>query len=327
MPLGRAAARGRRYAPRVNTLLHWLAAYGLGFAFLNVLVEQLGLPVPAYPVLVITGAMSVDGRYSALGLLGVAVLACLLADLAWYMAGRRYGSKVLRLICRLSISPDTCVRQTESLFERWGIWSLLVAKFVPGFATLATALAGRTRLPLAAFIAVDAIGATLYAGVGIGLGMVFHDAVDDVVAVFENLGRIGLLLLVAAAALFLAAKWWQRERLLRQLRGARITVPELQRLIGNGSQPAIIDVRPALHRERDGTIPGALAWPEQTEGAAAALPRELDVVVYCACPNEVSAAKVARQLQLAGFRSVRPLLGGIDAWIAAGLPVERPAGA
>lgn len=311
----------------MNTLLHWLAAYGLGFAFLNVLAEQLGLPVPAYPVLVITGALSVDGRYSALGLLGVAVLACLLADLAWYMAGRRYGSKVLRLICRLSISPDSCVRQTESLFERWGIWSLLVAKFVPGFATLATALAGRTRLPLAAFIAVDAIGAVLYAGVGIGLGVMFHGAVDDVLAVFENLGRIGLLLLATAAALFLAAKWWQRERLLRQLRGARITVPELQQLIGSGGRPAIIDVRPALHRERDGAIPGALAWPEQTDGAAAALPRELDVVVYCACPNEVSAAKVARQLQLAGFRSVRPLLGGIDAWIAAGLPVERPAGA
>lgn len=311
----------------MNTLLHWLAAYGLGFAFLNVLAEQLGLPVPAYPVLVITGALSVDGRYSALGLLGVAVLACLLADLAWYMAGRRYGSKVLRLICRLSISPDSCVRQTESLFQRWGIWSLLVAKFVPGFATLATALAGRTRLPLAAFIAVDAIGAVLYAGVGIGLGVMFHGAVDDVLAVFENLGRIGLLLLATAAALFLAAKWWQRERLLRQLRGARITVPELQQLIGSGGRPAIIDVRPALHRERDGAIPGALAWPEQTDGAAAALPRELDVVVYCACPNEVSAAKVARQLQLAGFRSVRPLLGGIDAWIAAGLPVERPAGA
>ena len=327
MPRGRIRARGGRYAPRVNTLLQWLAAYGLGFAFLNVLAEQLGLPVPAYPVLVVTGAMSVDGHYSALGLLAVAVLACLLADLAWYVAGRRYGSKVLRIICRLSISPDSCVRQTEALFERWGIWSLLVAKFVPGFATLATALAGRTRLPLAAFIAVDAIGAALYAGVGIGLGVVFHSAVDDVVAVFENLGRIGLVLLIVAVALFLASKWWQRERLLRQLRSARITVPELQQLIGSGRRPAIIDVRPAQHRQRDGAIPGALPWPEQAEGDAAALPREVEVVVYCACPNEVSAAVVARHLLRAGFINVRPLLGGIDAWIAAGLPVERPAGA
>jgi membrane protein DedA with SNARE-associated domain/rhodanese-related sulfurtransferase len=311
----------------VSTLVQWLAAYGLGFAFLNVLAEQIGLPVPAYPVLVITGALSVEGRYSAAALLAVAVLACLIADLAWYAAGRRYGSKVLRTICRISISPDTCVRQTESLFERWGIWSLLVAKFVPGFGTLATALSGNMRLPLAAFIAVDALGATLYAGIGIGLGVMFHSAVDDVVEVFESLGRAGLVLLVVAVALFLAARWWQRERLLRQLRSARITVPELQMLIGNGSGPAIIDVRSAGSRQRDGAIPGALHWSVLDGSAAADLSRDAEVVVYCACPNEVSAAKVAQELQRAGFRNVRPLLGGIEAWIEAGLPVERPAGA
>jgi membrane protein DedA with SNARE-associated domain len=121
--------------------MQWLNDYGLSVAFFSVLVEQLGLPLPAYPVLIVTGALSVDGSHSALALLAVAVSACLIADLAWYAAGRRYGSRVLRTICRVSMSPDSCVRQTESLFERWGIWSLLVAKFVPGFATLATALA------------------------------------------------------------------------------------------------------------------------------------------------------------------------------------------
>jgi len=303
--------------------VQWLAVYGLGFAFLNVLAEQIGLPVPAYPVLIITGALSVEGRYSALALLAVAVCACLIADLAWYAAGRRYGSKVLRTICRLSISPDSCVRQTESLFERWGLWSLLVAKFVPGFGTLATALSGNMRLPLAAFIAVDALGATLYAGVGIGLGLVFHTAVDSVVEVFEGLGRIGLVLIGVVVLLFLASRWWQRERLLRELRSARITVPELQALIDGGTAPAIIDVRSAGSRERDGAIPGARPWSVQAGDGAADLPRDIEVVVYCACPNEVSAAKVARELQRAGFSNVRPLLGGIDAWIAAGLPVER----
>jgi len=307
----------------VSTLVEWLAVYGLGFAFLNVLAEQIGLPVPAYPVLIITGALSVEGRYSALALLAVAVCACLIADLAWYAAGRRYGSKVLRTICRLSISPDSCVRQTESLFERWGLWSLLVAKFVPGFGTLATALSGNMRLPLAAFIAVDALGATLYAGVGIGLGLVFHTAVDSVVEVFEGLGRIGLVLIGVVVLLFLASRWWQRERLLRELRSARITVPELQALIDGGTAPAIIDVRSAGSRERDGAIPGARPWSVQAGDGAADLPRDIEVVVYCACPNEVSAAKVARKLQRAGFSNVRPLLGGIDAWIAAGLPVER----
>lgn len=310
----------------MNTVMEWLAQYGLAFAFFNVLAEQIGLPVPAYPVLLVTGALSVEGRYSWPALLAVAVTACLIADLAWYAAGRRYGSKVLRTICRISISPDSCVRQTESLFERWGIWSLLFAKFIPGFATLATALAGNMRVPLAAFIAVDALGATLFAGVGIGLGVIFHAAIDDILEVFASLGQIGIVLVLAALVFFLLSRWWQRERLLRQLRSARITVPELQGLIDSGSLPAIIDVRSAGSRLRDGTIPGAQAWPAQTGDAAPAFPLDMEVIVYCACPNEVSAAKVARQLHQAGFRHVRPLLGGIDAWIAAGLPVERANG-
>lgn len=307
----------------MNALLNGLGEHGLAFAFLNVLVQQLGLPVPVYPTLLITGALSVDGHYRWPALLGAAVAASLIADLVWYAAGRRYGSRVLRTICRVSISPDSCVRQTESLFERWGIWSLLVAKFVPGFGTLATALSGNMRLPLVAFIAVDAMGAALYVGVGIGLGVTFHTAVDDVLKVFEDLGRVGLALIVVALALFLLSRWWQRERLLKQLRSTRITVPELQALIDSGRMPAIIDVRSAGSRQRDGSIPGARAWPTPAGDEAPPLSPESEVVVYCACPNEVSAAKVARALRQAGFTRVRPLLGGIDAWIAAGLAVEK----
>jgi membrane protein DedA with SNARE-associated domain/rhodanese-related sulfurtransferase len=309
----------------LNTILQGLAHYGLGVVFLNLFVEQLGLPVPAYPVLIVTGALSVEGRYSAAGLLAAAVAACVLADLVWYAGGRRFGSRVLRTICRISISPDSCVRQTESLFERWGIWSLLVAKFIPGFGTIATALCGRLGVPLATFIALDVLGAALYAGVGIAIGVSFHSAIDDVLEVFENLGRIGLVVLLVALALFIASRWWQRRRLIVALRSARITVGELEQLIGNGSAPAIIDVRSAGSRERDGVIPGALAWSVHAPADSAPdLSRDVEVVVYCACPNEASAAKVAQQLQRAGFKHVRPLHGGIDAWIAAGLPVERP---
>jgi len=310
----------------MNTAIQWLEAYGLGFAFLNVLVEQFGLPVPAYPVLVVTGALSVDGRFSAPALLATTVLACLMADLTWYAAGRRYGSRVLRMICRVSISPDSCVRQTETLFERWGVRSLVVAKFIPGFGTLAVALAGNMRVPLALFLVTDLAGAVLYCGVGIGIGLYFHDAVDQIVSVLEELGRIGLVLIAGGLVAFLLSKWWQRKRLLQELRGARITVPELQRLMVDGFRPAIIDVRPRASRARDGTIPGALAWPLESPQIGAAGPDQaLDIVVYCACPNEVSAARVARELKNAGFRNVRPLLGGIEAWIGAGLPVERAA--
>lgn len=317
----------RYAADALNTLLQWLHEYGLGFAFANVLAEQLGLPVPAYPVLIVTGAMSVDGRYPAAHLLTVAVAACLLADLAWYFAGRRYGSGVLRTVCRISISPDSCVRQTESLFTRWGPASLLVAKFIPGFATLATALAGRQRVPLPLFLLLDTLGAIAWAGLGIALGRIFHTAVDGVVEVLGDLGRIGLALLLAALVLFIAAKWWQRYRLIQELRMTRITVLELEQLIGSGSAPTILDVRSAGSRERDGSIPGATAWSMQADAVnPEGLSQEAEVVVYCACPNEASAARVAQQLRRAGFGRVRPLHGGIDAWVAAGLPVERQGG-
>jgi rhodanese-related sulfurtransferase len=145
-----------------------------------------------------------------------------------------------------------------------------------------------------------------------------------VIAVFAEMGRWGLFVGVAALVLFLCAKWWQRHRLISELRMARITVPELEQLIDGGAAPAIIDVRSESTRRRDGSIRGALAWPVHAGADGAPdLARDLEVVVYCACPNEVSAALVARQLREAGFTHVRPLHGGIDAWIAAGLPVER----
>jgi membrane protein DedA with SNARE-associated domain/rhodanese-related sulfurtransferase len=308
----------------METVLHLLATYGLGFVFLNLLAEQLGLPVPAYPVLVVMGAWSVDGRVGCAALLATAMAASAIADSVWYLAGRHWGQRVLRTVCRISISPDSCVRQTESLFVRWGVGSLLVAKFIPGFGTVASALAGRMRVPPALFAAAALAGALLYSGVAITLGRIFHAAVDDVVAAFESLGRIGLVVVAAALVLFIAAKWWQRWRLVKELRMSRITVHELEQLIDGGASPTILDVRSAQSRERDGSIPGAQAWALHDDEAAPELPRDTTVVVYCACPNEASAALVARRLQRAGFGRVRPLHGGIEAWIAAGLPVERP---
>jgi membrane protein DedA with SNARE-associated domain/rhodanese-related sulfurtransferase len=310
----------------MTTLLRLLAVYGLAVAFFNVLFAQLGAPLPAYPILIVTGALSVQGRFSTLVLFAAAVVASLLADLAWYAAGRRFGGRVVRAVCRVSISPDSCVRQTETLFARWGAPSLMVAKFIPGFAAIATSLAGNMRLPIARFLFYDAIGAGLWAGVAIALGIVFRNAVTDVLVVLEELGRIGLLVIAVAFALFIAFKVWQRQRLIREVRMARIDIDELTRLIDDGEAPAIIDVRDQPARVRDGSIPGALHLPmDDAMNALPDLPRDRDVVVYCACPNEISAARVAQRLQRAGFKRVRPLLGGIDAWERAGRPIERVA--
>ena len=311
-------------SPAMNHLLDLLQYYGLAFVFINVLALQAGFPVPAYPTLIVTGALAARGNYSLAALLATAVGASLIADIGWYSVGRRVGGPVLRTLCRISLSPDSCVRQTESIFTRWGAQSLMVAKFIPGFASVATAMAGVLRVPLWRFVPADAIGATLWSGVAIALGYVFRNAIDDVLAVLQEMGKIGLWLIVLAFAAYVFWKWLQRKRFIRQLVMDRISVDEVRRLIDEGNIGMVIDVRSPMAQEITGRIPGAVTVdPQNMTFDLVAVEPQSEVVVYCACPNEATAVKVAKALQQHGFKRVRPLHGGIDAWIAAGHDVER----
>jgi len=293
----------------MSWLLQMIEQYGIAAVFANVLVEQAGAPIPAYPTLVLTGALAADGRYAATTLLLVAVLAALIADTGWYLAGRRYGRGILALLCRLSLSADSCVRQTEGAFVRWGAASLMVAKFIPGFASLASALAGATGTSVLAFLLFDAIGAVLWAGSALYLGTLFSSTVDDLLRVLEQLGRGGLLLLALVLAVFIAGKWWQRYRFMRSLRMARISVDELYQMLQQA--------------QAQGRIPGAITiGPDFSEFVAGDIPLADEVIVYCACPNEASAALVARELLKRGYTRVRPLQGGIDAWREAGYATD-----
>lgn len=306
-------------------LIDLIEHYGLLLVFANVLLLQLGLPIPAYPTLVVVGSLAAAGAHAPAVVVAVAVVASVIADAAWYWAGVRVGRRVLGLMCRLSLSPDSCVRQSESIYLRFGAPSLMVAKFVPGFAAIATSMAGVVRTRPAAFLAFDAIGAALWAGVAVALGWLFRGAVADVLAVLEEAGRWGLLLLATALALFVAARAWQRSRFRLQLRMPRVSVAELEELMRTGKRPLVIDVRlEGSHAES--RIPGAL-WIDSkaAEAGARALPPADEVVVYCACPNEASAVLVGKQLMARGFTRVRALHGGIDAWAAAGFALEGEA--
>jgi membrane protein DedA with SNARE-associated domain/rhodanese-related sulfurtransferase len=310
----------RRFMTQLIDLIQY---YGLAFVFINVLALQAGLPFPAYPTLIITGALASRGGASLQALLATAVVASLIADIAWYYAGHRFGSKVLKTICRLSMSPDSCVRQTESIFARFGVASLAVAKFIPGFASVATSMAGVVRVPLWKFLAFDAVGAALWAGVALGLGFVFRDAINDVLKVFETMGRIGLWLVIGAFLLYAAVKWWQRELFIWRLRMDRISVDDLHEMMTARRVGTVIDVRSPITQSLTGRIPGAIAVDmKNLKVELLPIKPEEEVIVYCACPNEYSAAKVAKVLIQHGFTRVHPLLGGIDAWIAAGHPVE-----
>jgi membrane protein DedA with SNARE-associated domain/rhodanese-related sulfurtransferase len=301
-------------------IIELITQYGLWFVFFNVLIEQAGAPMPAYPVLIVTAALAVDAGLSVAPILLLAVLAALLADLAWYAAGRRIGPRVLKILCVLSLSPDSCVTMTRRQFAKWGPPVLLVAKFIPGFASVSTALAGDTRTPLPRFVLFDGFGALLWAGVAVTLGAIFHDAVNDILLTLEQLGKIGLLLIAIALAGFIAVKWWQRRRFLKEIRMARISVSELQTLLDEGGPIALLDVRGPASRAREGWISGS---QHVVDVALLNPPEDSDVILYCNCPNDASAALVALQLKRRGFKRVRPLAGGLDAWLAAGLPVER----
>lgn len=308
----------------MSHLIELVQHHGLALVFLNVLALQAGLPLPAYPTLIVTGALAASGGYPLPALLATATVASLIADIGWYAAGRRIGGSVLRTLCRISLSPDSCVRQTESIFTRWGAPSLMVAKFVPGFASVATAMAGVVRIAAWRFVLADAIGAALWSGVALALGYVFRDAIDDVVAALAAMGRIGIGVILAVFALYLLRKWWERRRFMKQLEMDRVSVDELRALIDAGRMGTVIDVRSPLSQSITGRIPGAITVDaDNLQAALSAVAPEGEVVVYCACPNEATAAKVAKALVRRGFKRVRPLRGGIDAWIAAGLDVER----
>jgi membrane protein DedA with SNARE-associated domain/rhodanese-related sulfurtransferase len=306
----------------MNQLIMLLQQYGLGLIFVNVLALQAGLPVPAYPVLIVAGAYAAMGGSPLWQLVAVGVAAALVADTGWYLAGRRFGVSILRTLCRVSLSPDGCVRQTETIFERFGPASMLVAKFVPGFASVATAMAGAVRLRYALFVLFDAIGAALWVSVGVALGYLFRDAIDNAMNTLKSLGQAGLVLVLAGFTIWALLKWFAGAclSLLRWTRFGR----RVRMLIDDNKINAIVDVRSPLTQAATGRIPGARTIDMQKiRESFGGVPVDGEVVVYCACPNEATAVKVAQSLRKLGYKRIRPLHGGIDAWIAAGLAVEH----
>src|SRR5207253_8794709 len=216
-------------------LVHLIVTYGVPLIFINVFLEQLGVPVPAVPTLVVAGALSRENRMSSTHAIVAAVVASLIADWIWFALGRRFGYRILRTLCRISLSPDSCVRDTESRFERWGLKSLLIAKFIPGFSTVAPPLAGAANRSTAGFLLYDAFGAALWAGAAVALGRAFHRAIGRTLDSLENLGGWAVVIVCGLLALIIFIKWAQRRSFYKQLRMSRITVDELKALIDSGS--------------------------------------------------------------------------------------------
>ncbi len=261
----------------------FLLRHGYAVVFAAVLGEQLGLPVPAAPVLLAAGALAASGQLSVVPAILLGVAASLVGDLVWYELGRRRGLSILSLLCRISLEPDSCVRRTADVFARQGARALLAAKFVPGLSTAAPPLAGVFRMPLARFVVWDGAGALLWVLAYGGLGFVFSAQLEDFAAALSRFGT-GLGLIVAAAlAGYIGWKFFQRQRFLSRLRTARITPEELHRMLEVGGDVLVVDLRSAAEFEAErAKIPGALyLTPDELERRHQEIARDRDVVLYC----------------------------------------------
>ncbi len=307
----------------MDHIVSLLAHYGLLFVFAAVFLDEIGVP-SASPVVVMTAA-AYSGRTpeALIGVLAAGLAGGMLADFIWFVAARRHGGRLLAFACRFSSSPESCVRQTNGLYAQYGNLSLVASKFIPGTGIIAIALAGAADLSLPVFASFTAAGLLTLHAICITLGVVFHSAVLQVVHRLGEMGPYGIAVVVAVILGYVVFRRLRDHAFVRSLQMARITVDELAGLMGAGGEVVLVDVRPEAVRAA-GIIPGALpASPAEAKAALAHLPRDIDIVVYCSCPNEVSAATAARHLRASGFKRIRPLAGGYEAWIEAGQPVHR----
>ena len=308
----------------MQELINLLHQHGLLLVFLVTLASRVGLPVPAAPLIVVAGGLVATQRMALLDLLLVSVLANVIADWVWYAAGRHYGSRIMRLVCRVSQSPDSCVLESEGMLTRWGGGSLVLAKFIPGVSLVAPPMTGAMRMPFWQFVFYDAVAALVWTLAYLLLGLVFRHQIEQVLAAMEQATWLALGLVGVLVVLFGGYRIWQRHRLKQVQSIVRMAPEELMQRMQQGWQPLVLDVR---SREMTALEPDGLPGAQRVDMAQLRTQmsdeeRERPIVVYCNCPGDVSAAQAARRLRGLGFRQVWPLLGGLDGWLAAGHGVQ-----
>jgi membrane protein DedA with SNARE-associated domain/rhodanese-related sulfurtransferase len=308
----------------MSGLVEFLLRYGYVLLFGWVLAEQLGLPLPAAPLLLAAGALVGSSRMNLAIALALPVAAVAISDAFWYELGRRRGMKLLQRLCRISLEPDSCVHRTQSRFERHGAWALVVAKFIPGLNAMAAPLAGASRMPWPRFAIFDAIGAVLWVNVYIGVGYIFSGQIERIASQLVFLGRGLFALVVVGLVLYISWKYYNRRRFMRKLRIARITADELHQRMDGGENVVVVDLRHAMEFESEPeTIPGAVHMnAADLEEAAGVIPRDREIVLFCSCPNEATAAQMAMRLRNHGITRIRPLAGGLAGWRERGFPLQ-----
>jgi membrane protein DedA with SNARE-associated domain/rhodanese-related sulfurtransferase len=308
----------------MTELLQFVVRHGYMLVFAWVFVEQAGLPVPSAPLLLAAGALSGTHQMNLGMAIAFATIGAVASDSMWYELGRQKGVRVLQLLCRISLEPDSCVRRSQVRFGRNGPRVLLVAKFVPGLNAMAAPLSGIIRMGWRRFLLFDVLGAFLWVSAFTMTGYTFSSDLERVAARAAYLGEWLLVLLLAAFAGYILLKFYNRRKFLRKLKIARITPEELKEKLDAGEDVLVVDLRHSLDFEANPeTIPGALHIDAaDLEEAYEVIPRDREIVLFCACPNEVTAARLALLLRSKGITRIRPLSEGYEGWRSRGFPLS-----
>jgi membrane protein DedA with SNARE-associated domain/rhodanese-related sulfurtransferase len=297
--------------------------YGYVVVMLWVLAEQLGVPIPSTPLLLTAGTLTSTHKLSLPLVLASALAGSLLADSVWYGLGKRYGSAMVRLVCKLSLESTACVRKTEGYFTKRGATALLLAKFVPGLGTVAAPIAGQIGMGYGKFLAFDGMGALLWALSGLLGGRFFGDLLKRNPHALSTAAHFAVVIFVVLLLGFLGWRMLERRAFLRSVRMARLEPTDLKRMMDEGERVFIVDLRHPLDYLPDPrTLPGALSLtPDKLVEQSGQIPRDQEIVLFCTCPSEATAAKMALTLRGMGIDRVRPLRGGYDEWKRLGYPL------
>jgi membrane protein DedA with SNARE-associated domain len=267
----------------MRNILAFLLQHGYAVLFGCVLAEQAGAPIPAVPVLLGVGALIGLGRLPLWPALLVSLAGCLISDSLWYWLGRRRGTSVLRILCAISLEPDSCVSTTKRTFSKLGSWSLLFAKFVPGLSTAAPPMSGVTKMPYWRFVLADSAGSLAWSGTFIAVGGIFRHEIEVIGESVMAFGSRAGLLVAVLLAIYIGLKLWQRERFLHSLRVARISAEAVHARLRDGERLIIVDLRDRAEMEATGKLlPGAVWYDRASlDRKALDIPRDRDVILYC----------------------------------------------
>jgi len=302
-------------------------AYSVLFGW--VLVEQAGVPIPSVPLMLAAGTMSAAHKVQIALIIPVVLLACLIADTGWWWMGRRFGSRVLDLLCRMSLDASTCVNRAQGSIARRGGVTLLFAKFVPGVSTIAAPIAGQSGMKFHEFVVYDIVGTLMWASAWLLAGRFFGDVAERSDTLFATITHFAVALVLLMIVGIIVYRYVQRKRFMAELRGLRLEPEQLLAMIdeaqeGGAEPPFIIDLRHPLDVLTDPEVlPGALRiGPDELKLHREEIPMDREIVLYCTCPSEETSAKVAMELRRLGVSRVRPLRGGLQGWKDAGYPLE-----